>query len=331
VPDSSITSNKIVAGAVGPSALAVGVMTASDISNNFVTASQGLTVSNLVASAASTDYVNSTVAGAFTNGANPLTVGPQTLPGAGQVITLGRNNTTDHVAVVLCYPGGGGVTTNGQWRYGLDESDGNNDLVLAAISLNNAVNVDDYIRIATNGSIGLGGGGASIRTSGAGVNCYSQGGDATTLLAYDSPNNSYSYAIALQVPPFNAYSPTMNWIAFRTAPGITMYRLGSDLQGTGANDFGLYNNINGTVMFDYTTNGVFNFGGNTISNANLTSVSGMVSSVTGPGMTNINGAVTISSAFVFSGSSNLWWAITGTTTNHQYYNSSSISGGTGSL
>jgi hypothetical protein len=67
VPDGSITSNKIAVGAVGPSALAVGVMTASDISNNFVTASQGLTASNLAASAASTNFVAATVAGATNN------------------------------------------------------------------------------------------------------------------------------------------------------------------------------------------------------------------------------------------------------------------------
>jgi hypothetical protein len=64
VPDGSITSNKIAAGAVGSSALAVGLMTAADISNNFVTASQGLTASNLAASAASTNFVAAIVAGA---------------------------------------------------------------------------------------------------------------------------------------------------------------------------------------------------------------------------------------------------------------------------
>jgi hypothetical protein len=63
VPDGSITSNKIAAGAVGSSALAVGLMTAADISNNFVTASQGLTASNLAASAASTNFVAAIVAG----------------------------------------------------------------------------------------------------------------------------------------------------------------------------------------------------------------------------------------------------------------------------
>ncbi len=47
VPDNSITSNKIAAGAVGPSALAVGLMNAFDISNNFVTTSQATNIANL--------------------------------------------------------------------------------------------------------------------------------------------------------------------------------------------------------------------------------------------------------------------------------------------
>lgn len=75
VPDGTITSNKLAVGAVGPSALAVGVMTASDISNNFVSASQGLSISNLASSVVNTNYVNSTVAGAtFSNKPKPYIV-----------------------------------------------------------------------------------------------------------------------------------------------------------------------------------------------------------------------------------------------------------------
>jgi len=104
VPDGSITSNKIAAGAVGPSALAVGVMTGSDISNNFVTAPQGLTASNLAASAnalattalqpsstnslASTNFVISTVAGA-TNGPS------------GGIPTLQWANTRTNYATIM--------------------------------------------------------------------------------------------------------------------------------------------------------------------------------------------------------------------------------------
>jgi hypothetical protein len=64
VPDGSITSNKLAAGAVGPPALGAGLMTASAISNNFITASQASTISNLAAAAASTNFVNSAVAAA---------------------------------------------------------------------------------------------------------------------------------------------------------------------------------------------------------------------------------------------------------------------------
>jgi len=80
---------------VGPSALAVGVMTASDISNNFATASQESTINNLVAAAASTNYVNSTVTGAT----NALPLGCSILRGT-NTIYFGDNITNWSTSII---------------------------------------------------------------------------------------------------------------------------------------------------------------------------------------------------------------------------------------
>jgi|SRR5579859_880969 len=105
VPDGSITSNKIAAGAVGPSALAVGVMSGADISNNFVTAPQGLAASNLAASAnalASTSLQpSSTNSLASTNFVVSVVAGATNISSGGVGAPLWANTRTNYATVVF--------------------------------------------------------------------------------------------------------------------------------------------------------------------------------------------------------------------------------------